>query len=123
MSLGFSSLCIVQVINSVPKRPSFVTFFPLFQARGGSGEYVWGSSDITTATVNFHGQITTNGPGRTNVTAADAKNAAHTGSLSVLKLLFISDSISTCGFMLISGIEILLCSISEFSFILKFELL
>ena len=84
---------------------------------------MWGSSDITTATVNFHGQITTNGPGKTNVTAADAKNAAHTGSLSVLKLLFISDSISTCDFMLVSGIEILLCSISEFSFILKFELL
>ena len=42
--------------------------------------------------------------------------------LSVLKLLFISDSISTCGFMLVGGIEILLCSMSEFSFILKFEL-
>ncbi|XP_076471495.1 nuclear pore membrane glycoprotein 210-like [Babylonia areolata] len=53
------------------------------KARGGSGEYVWGSSDLTTASVNFQGQITTVGPGRTNITAADAKNAAHTGTLSV----------------------------------------
>ncbi|KAL8601946.1 hypothetical protein ACOMHN_008438 [Nucella lapillus] len=53
------------------------------KARGGSEEYVWGSSDLTTATVNFQGQITTTGPGRTNISAADAKNAAHTGTLTV----------------------------------------
>ena len=83
-----SSLYNVQITNTLQRRHSFVTFSPLFQARGGSGEYVWGSSDTTTATVNFHGQITTNGPGRTNVTAADAKNAAHTGTLSVLECFF-----------------------------------
>ena len=61
----------------------FCLFPVLYQARGGSGEYVWGSSDLTTATVNFHGQITTTGQGKTNVTAADAKNAAHSGTISV----------------------------------------
>ncbi|KAK7447124.1 hypothetical protein BaRGS_00040214 [Batillaria attramentaria] len=53
------------------------------KASGGSGEYVWGSSDTSTATVNFQGQITTTGPGKSNITAADAKNAAHTGVMTV----------------------------------------
>ncbi|ESO84308.1 hypothetical protein LOTGIDRAFT_236288 [Lottia gigantea] len=52
----------------------------LLKASGGSGDYTWTSTDTDVTTVNIKGQITTTGMGRANVTAADAKNNAHTGS-------------------------------------------
>ncbi|XP_070200007.1 nuclear pore membrane glycoprotein 210-like [Littorina saxatilis] len=83
----------VEIYDPITVEPSYV-LFPwdpatrcqhnfTAKAKGGSGEYVWGSSGVSTATVNFQGQISTTGPGKTNVTASDAKNAAHTGSLNV----------------------------------------
>ncbi|CAL1542005.1 unnamed protein product, partial [Lymnaea stagnalis] len=47
------------------------------QASGGSGEYVWSITDSDVASVNTQGQITTVGPGKANITAADAKNSAY----------------------------------------------
>ena len=66
----------------------------VLQARGGSGEYVWGSTDVKTATVDYHGKISTTGPGQTNVTAADAKNSAHSGTLMVTNACFLSFTLS-----------------------------
>ncbi|GFS06145.1 nuclear pore membrane glycoprotein 210-like [Elysia marginata] len=53
------------------------------QANGGSGEYIWSLTNTSVASVNIRGQITTVGPGKCNVTAADAKNSAHFGVSTV----------------------------------------
>ncbi|XP_041366942.1 nuclear pore membrane glycoprotein 210-like [Gigantopelta aegis] len=53
------------------------------QASGGSGEYVWSSADSSVSTVNIKGEAVTMGLGTTNITAADAKNSAHTGTVTV----------------------------------------
>ncbi|KAK3103291.1 hypothetical protein FSP39_018237 [Pinctada imbricata] len=53
------------------------------KATGGSGEYVWSSTDVGVAGVNLKGEITTGKKGHTNVTAADTKNRAHTGTAMV----------------------------------------
>ena len=55
----------------------------IFQAVGGSGEYMWSVTDAGIASVSVKGQITTVGPGESNVTAADAKNSAHFGVSTV----------------------------------------
>ncbi|KAK6175749.1 hypothetical protein SNE40_014142 [Patella caerulea] len=55
----------------------------LLKARGGSGDYTWISADTDVTTVNIKGQITTNGMGRANITAADARNTAHTGTATI----------------------------------------
>ncbi|XP_059163994.1 nuclear pore membrane glycoprotein 210-like [Physella acuta] len=53
------------------------------KAQGGSGEYVWSTSDVSVTSVNIKGQISTVGPGKCNVTAADARNSAYYGSSTV----------------------------------------
>ncbi|XP_021353376.1 nuclear pore membrane glycoprotein 210-like isoform X2 [Mizuhopecten yessoensis] len=53
------------------------------EATGGSGEYIWKSSQPQISTVNMHGEITTGQTGGTNVTAADTRNQAHWGLSSV----------------------------------------
>ncbi|XP_050414022.1 nuclear pore membrane glycoprotein 210 isoform X1 [Patella vulgata] len=55
----------------------------LLKARGGSGDYTWISADFDVTTVNIKGQITTYGMGRANITAADARNTAHTGTATI----------------------------------------
>lgn len=62
--------------------------FVFLKAEGGSGEYVWSTSDISVISVNIKGQISTVGPGKCNVTAADAKNSAYYGSSIVSKVIF-----------------------------------
>ncbi|RUS72155.1 hypothetical protein EGW08_020082, partial [Elysia chlorotica] len=57
------------------------------QAVGGSGEYIWSLTDTNVASVNIKGQITTVGPGKCNVTAADAKHSAHFGVSAVQVLV------------------------------------
>ncbi|XP_048780768.2 nuclear pore membrane glycoprotein 210-like isoform X2 [Ostrea edulis] len=56
------------------------------QVKGGSGEYVWSSSNVETTTVNVKGEITTGKRGEAQITAADAKNRVHTGSTKVYVL-------------------------------------
>ena len=58
--------------------------FFTFQAQGGSGNYTWTSSEPGVAAVNVQGRITTAAVGETTITAADVRNAAHTGSMKVL---------------------------------------
>ncbi|XP_071099780.1 nuclear pore membrane glycoprotein 210-like isoform X2 [Haliotis cracherodii] len=53
------------------------------KASGGSGEYVWSTLNASITNVNIKGEIVTMGLGSTNVTAADAKNSAHTGTVQV----------------------------------------
>ncbi len=54
-----------------------------FQATGGSGNYTWSSSEVSVASVNVRGEISTDQIGETTVTAADVRNVAHTGSMKV----------------------------------------
>ncbi|XP_067655062.1 nuclear pore membrane glycoprotein 210-like isoform X1 [Haliotis asinina] len=53
------------------------------KASGGSGEYVWSTLNASITSVNIKGEIVTMGLGSTNVTAADAKNSAHTGTVQI----------------------------------------
>ncbi|XP_062607902.1 nuclear pore membrane glycoprotein 210-like [Saccostrea cucullata] len=56
------------------------------QVKGGSGEYVWSSSNVETTTVSVRGEITTGKRGEATITAADAKNRVHTGTAKVYVL-------------------------------------
>ncbi|XP_022313260.2 nuclear pore membrane glycoprotein 210-like [Crassostrea virginica] len=56
------------------------------KVKGGSGDYVWSSSNVETTTVNTKGEITTGARGEAQITAADAKNRAHTGFAKVYVL-------------------------------------
>ena len=58
----------------------------IIQASGGSGEYVWSTANSQISKVNIKGEALTVGPGSTNITAADAKNTAHTGTVTVSSL-------------------------------------
>lgn len=60
---------------------SFCVF--LYQATGGSGEYIWSSNNLDTTSVNVRGEITTGNLGQSVVTAADTRNQAHKGSATV----------------------------------------
>jgi hypothetical protein len=55
----------------------------LYQATGGSGEYIWSSNNLDTTSVNVRGEITTGNLGQSVVTAADTRNQAHKGSVTV----------------------------------------
>ena len=55
----------------------------LFQARGGSGDYVWSSDNAEMVSVDKSGEITTLRKGSAVVTAADKRNQLHTGSAQV----------------------------------------
>ena len=57
--------------------------FVSIQASGGSGDYVWKTTDSSVASVNVKGEITTGKKGFANVTAADARNSAHKGTAEV----------------------------------------
>ncbi|GFN96241.1 nuclear pore membrane glycoprotein 210-like [Plakobranchus ocellatus] len=83
----------VEIFDPITVTPAQV-FFPwdpvtrcvhryMAQANGGSGEYIWSLTNTSVASVNIKGQITTVGPGKCNVTAADAKNSAHFGVSTV----------------------------------------
>ena len=61
----------------------FLCILTCIQVKGGSGDYVWSSSNVETTTVNTKGEITTGARGEAQITAADAKNRAHTGFAKV----------------------------------------
>ncbi|XP_060082895.1 nuclear pore membrane glycoprotein 210-like [Ylistrum balloti] len=90
----------VEIYDPILVKPSEL-FFPWdpkvpishryqLQATGGSGEYIWKSSEPRITNVNMHGEITTGHTGSTNVTAADTRNQAHWG-LSTVHVLPPSD--------------------------------
>ncbi|CAG5123932.1 unnamed protein product, partial [Candidula unifasciata] len=83
----------VEIYDPIIVRPSQVIFpwdpvsrcVHTFKAHatGGSGDYIWSVKETDVASVNTRGQITTVGPGQSNITAADARNVAIFGSSTV----------------------------------------
>lgn len=51
----------------------------MFQAQGGSGDYLWSTNNASVVTVNKYGEVTTYALGHTEVVASDVRNQLHKG--------------------------------------------
>ena len=61
--------------------------FVCLQASGGSGTYIWTSTNTTVGSVNTKGLVmTTSGIGHTQVKAADTRNMGHFGTVEVRRI-------------------------------------
>ncbi|PIK62157.1 putative nuclear pore membrane glycoprotein [Apostichopus japonicus] len=84
----------VEIYDPVKVMPEYLSFPWLptgnrqysyrLEATGGTGTYIWSSSDLPVANVNVQGTVTTTKEmGVTEVTAADSRNPSHYGTCMV----------------------------------------